>query len=82
VGTGASSGRATRLLARSLATRAESFWPPVYHDQGIQVGAFLVQFSPPAEKNVSDLLRTDLVAETKIVRISGEVIARRMQRAV
>ncbi|HAN96952.1 MAG TPA: XRE family transcriptional regulator [Planctomycetaceae bacterium] len=79
---GGFSGRATRLLARSLATRAESFWPPVYHDQGIQVGAFLVQFSPPAEKNVSDLLRTDLVAETKIVRISGEVIARRMQRAV
>ncbi|MEC7109563.1 MAG: helix-turn-helix transcriptional regulator [Planctomycetota bacterium] len=79
---GGFSGRATRLLARALATRAESFWPPVYNDQGIQVGCFLVQFSPSAEKNVGDLLRTDLVAETKIIRLSSEVIERRMQRAL
>lgn len=79
---GGFSGRATRLLARCLATRAESFWPPIYHDQGIQVGAFLVQFSPPAEKSVGDLLRTDLIAETKIIRIDGKVIERRMQRTL
>jgi len=29
---GGFSGRATRLLARALATRAEDFWPPIYQN--------------------------------------------------
>lgn len=79
---GGFSGRATRLLARALATRGEDFWPPVYHDEGIQIGAFIVQFTSNSENTVSDLLRTDLVAETKITPIEKEVIERRMHRSV
>ena len=33
------SGRATRLLARLLARRGDEFWPPVYFDEGLQIGA-------------------------------------------
>lgn len=76
---GGFSGRATRLLARTLATRAEGFWPPVYNSQGIQVGAFIVQFTLSSGKDKSqDILRTDLVANTKIIPLSSEVIQRRI----
>jgi hypothetical protein len=80
---GGFSGRATRLLARLLARRGEEFWPPVYEGQGIQIGAFVVQFTysgQPGEDR--DLLRTDLHAEGKIIRLDSEAIARRMQQAV
>ncbi|MEZ6105253.1 MAG: hypothetical protein R3B96_03865 [Pirellulaceae bacterium] len=78
---GGFSGRATRLLARCLATRAELLAADLSRSRD-PVGAFLVQFSPPAEKSVGDLLRTDLIAETKIIRIDGKVIERRMQRTL
>ena len=74
---GGFSGRATRLLARALATRAEDFWPPTYTGQGIQVGMFLIEFSPSGEKN-EDILRTDLVASTKVIPISSDAIERRI----
>jgi hypothetical protein len=75
---GGFSGRATRLLARALATRAEDFWPPVYENQGIQVGGFIVQFSMPPGKREADILRTDLVATTEVIQIPVEAISRRL----
>ena len=76
---GGFSGRATRLLARLMARRGEEFWPPVYEGQGIQIGAFVVQFTFPTEAAEDrDLLRTDLHAEGKIIRLDTAVIAERM----
>lgn len=79
---GGFSGRATRLLARALATRAEDFWPPVYEMQGIQVGGFLIKFTLPSSKKESDILRTDLVATTDVTKIPREAFERRLERGV
>ncbi|MEL7496155.1 MAG: helix-turn-helix transcriptional regulator [Planctomycetota bacterium] len=78
---GGFSGRATRLLARALATRAEDFWPPVYQMQGIQVGGFMVKFTLPSSKKETDILRTDLVATTEVITIPEESFARRLERS-
>ncbi|MEM9943169.1 MAG: helix-turn-helix transcriptional regulator [Planctomycetota bacterium] len=75
---GGFSGRATRLLARALATRAEDFWPPVYEMQGIQVGGFLAKFNLPSSKKEKDILRTDLVATTEVTKIPVESFERRL----
>ena len=76
---GGFSGRATRLLAKTLTTGAEGFWPPIYSHHGIQVGAFIVKYTF-ADEDVrqSDLLRTDLVAGTTIIPLDHDVIARRL----
>ena len=74
------SGRATRLLAKSLATRAQDFWPPTYEGQGIQVGAYIVQFTFTSQDTQShDILLTDLSAATRVIPLDGESIARRLQ---
>ncbi len=76
---GGFSGRATRLLAKTLATGAEGFWPPIYSHHGIQVGAFIVKYTFEDEDvRQSDLLRTDLVAGTTIIPLDHDVIARRL----
>ena len=77
---GGFSGRATRLLARALATRAEDFYPPNYEMQGIQVGGFLVKFTLPPSKKEEDILRTDLVATTEVTTIPKEAFQRRLER--
>jgi len=77
---GGFSGRATRLLARALATRAEDFWPPIYEMQGIQVGGFLIKFTLPSSKRETDILRTDLVATTDVTTIPHQAFARRLER--
>ena len=77
---GGFSGRATRLLARSLATRAEDFWPAAYQMHGIQVGAFIVQFDLAPTKKETDILRVDLVATTKVTQIPVEAIQRRLSK--
>lgn len=77
---GGFSGRATRLLARALATRAEDFWPPVYEMQGVQIGGFMIKFTLPSSKRESDILRTDLVATTEVTQIPQEAFARRLER--
>jgi len=74
---GGFSGRATRLLARALATRAEDFWPPTYVGQGIAVGAYLIEFNVGNEKE-NDILRTDLVATTKVIPICESALERRL----
>lgn len=74
------SGRATRLLAKTLAIRGEDFWPPVYEENGIQVGAFLVQYEDAEGKpDRSDLLHNTGGA-AKIMPLPREAIARRMNR--
>ncbi len=76
---GGFSGRATRLLSKTLASRAEDFWPPVYSRHGIQVGAFIVQYTiSPEEESTRDVLRTDLIAEAQVIPLSYDVIARRL----
>ncbi len=79
---GGYSGRATRLLARMLARRGEEFWPPVYSGHGIQIGAFVVKFKlqNQQESDAKSLL-TDLAAESEIIRLSPDVIEKRMQVA-
>lgn len=77
---GGFSGRATRLLSRALATRAEDFWPPIFQTQGIQFGGFVVQFSLPSAKKETDILRTDLVANTVVTPLPVEAFERRLAR--
>jgi hypothetical protein len=78
---GGFSGRATRLLARLLARRGDEFWPPVYSDEGIQIGAFVVKFTFPSHA-VEDrgLIRGEQPAEDQIIPLDASVIARRMQQ--
>lgn len=78
---GGFSGRATRLLARALGTRAQDFWPPQFERHGIQIGAFIVQFDVSAAKKDPDILRTDLVATSIVTPISAEAIQRRLQKS-
>ncbi len=75
------SGRATRLLARGLADRAQDFWPPNFVGQGIQIGAFIVQYTlaSPSKKG-SDMLRTDLAASSKVIPIPPESIGSRISQ--
>ncbi len=76
---GGYSGRATRLLARTLSNGAEGFWPPIYSRHGIQVGAFIVTYTITEEENRQvDLLRTDLTAAPTIIPLDHDVIARRL----
>jgi len=67
------------LLAKTLATRAQDFWPPIYQKHGVQVGAYVVQFTLSAPHDQTrDILRTDLVASTKVIPIDSEVLERRL----
>lgn len=75
------SGRATRLLARTLAHQAEVFWPPIYDQNYLQIGAFIVQYAAPNESDApEDLLRTDMLAEFKVLPLPTEAMVRRMNR--
>lgn len=76
---GGFSGRATRLLARTLATRAEDFWPPTYEGQGMQVGIFVVHYTFAAQDEMQrDILRGDVAASAKIIPLASNVIERRL----
>jgi hypothetical protein len=78
---GGFSGRATRLLARTLASHAQEFWPPTTNTQGIQCAAFVIKYGISAtEKNSPDILRTDLTASTKILRIGEQALLRCLAR--
>lgn len=75
---GGFSGRATRSLANSLSNKAERFWPPIYSEFGIQVGAFIVQYSyAPREERHHDLLSTEVVTDTQVIPLSLDVLQRR-----
>lgn len=76
---GGFSGRATRLLARTIMSRAEEFWPPVDVGYGVRVGAFVVKFTLPTDADQTrDLLRTDLFAHPEIIKIDAKVLDRRL----
>jgi hypothetical protein len=75
------SGRATRLLAKTLAIRGEEFWPPVYESGGIKVGAYIVQYEDDsADVHRDALLQTYESAAAKIMPLPTQAIARRMAR--
>ncbi len=74
------SGRATRLLARTLANRSEEFWPPVYQENYLQVGAYIVQYEANSDVGRSDdILRTDIIGTPTVTPLSFEAIAKRFQ---
>jgi hypothetical protein len=76
------SGRATRLLARTLANRSEQFWPPVYQANYMQVSAYIVQYQPPTEASQpDDILRTDVIGNPTVTPLPLEAIARRFESA-
>jgi hypothetical protein len=74
------SGRATRLLAKTLAMRGEEFWPPVYEQGGIQMGAYLVQYDNTDAKPNRDDLLFNAGGAAEIMPLSREAIAKRMAR--
>ncbi len=74
------SGRATRLLARTLANRGEEFWPPVYQENYLQIGAFIVQYQAATEASEpDDILRTDVIGNPTIIPLPLEAIAKRLE---
>ena len=75
------SGRATRLLSKTLAVRGEEFWPPVYAEGGIQLGAYLVRYDREADESADreDLLHNNGGA-CEIMPLPAGAIARRMAR--
>jgi hypothetical protein len=78
---GGFSGRATRLLARLLARRGDEFWPPVYSDEGLQIGAFVVKFTIPSHGvEERGLAGGEAHAEDQIIPLEHSVIAKRMQQ--
>ncbi len=73
------SGRATRLLARTLAHRAEDFWPPIFHENYLQVGAYLVQYEAAEGGDDSlDILSTDTMANATVIALPTEAIVKRL----
>ena len=75
------SGRATRLLARTLANRGEDFWPPVLQTDYLQVGAYIVQYKASEEADEPfDILRTDLVSAPTIIPLPVEALRRRLSQ--
>lgn len=74
------SGRSTRLLAKTLAIRGEEFWPPVYEEAGVQIGAYLVQYDNSDTKPSSDDLLFNPGGAAEILPLSREAIAKRMAR--
>ena len=74
------SGRATRLLAKTIAIRGEEFWPPVYEEGGLQIGAFLVRYDNADTKPSRDDLLYNPGGAAEIMPLSREAIAKRMAR--
>lgn len=75
------SGRSTRFLAKTLAARAQEFWPPIYDRHGVRVGAYIVQYELTNwQATAGDLLRTDLAAQARIIALGPKAIERRLSR--
>lgn len=78
---GGFSGRATRLLAKTLSSRAEHFWPPTFSAFGKQFGAYIVKYSLPREADHrQDLLRTDVHIDPTIIPLDAAVFQRRLKQ--
>ncbi len=74
------SGRATRLLAKTLSIRSEEFWPPVYTEPGMQLGAYLVKYENTDNQANRDDLLYNPGGAAEIMPLSREAIARRLAR--
>ncbi len=74
------SGRATRLLAKTLAIRGEEFWPPVYDEGGIQIGAYLVKYDNADSKPSPDDLLYNPGGAAEIMPLPRAAIAKRISR--
>jgi hypothetical protein len=75
------SGRATRLLAKTLANRGDEFWPPVFESGGTQIGAYIVQYEDdPTTSSKDSLLQTYETAAAKITPLPAQAIARRLAK--
>ena len=79
---GGFSGRATRLLARTLASHSQDFWPPTYVNQGVQAGAYIIKFelNPDTAPGSIDILQTDFHATTQVVAVPEETLKRCLDR--
>jgi hypothetical protein len=52
----------------------------VYEGHGIQIGAYIVQFTfSPADAKGTELLRGDLTATSKVIPISEKAVQRRVE---
>ncbi|MGY8767159.1 MAG: helix-turn-helix domain-containing protein [Pirellulales bacterium] len=78
---GGYSGRGTRLLAKTLSSRPEEFWPPVYREGGMQIGAFVIQYELKKQKKNRSVLVADYSATTKVIPLDESVIRRRIHSA-
>ena len=75
------SGRATRLLAKTIAIRGEEFWPPVYEKGGDIIGAYLVSYErPEVEQSRDDALFNPGGGSAEIMPLPTEAISRRLAR--
>jgi len=75
---GGYSGRGTRLLAKTLSSRPEEFWPPVYTGNGTQIGAYVIQYELKKQKKPRSVLVADYSASTKIIPVSSIAIQKRI----
>jgi len=74
------SGRATRLLSKTLTIRSEEFWPPVYTEPGLQMGAYLVKYQDSDSESSRDDLLYNPGGAAEIMPLSREAVAKRMAR--
>jgi hypothetical protein len=76
---GGYTGRGTRLLAKTLENRAQEFWPPTYREHGVQIGAFVVEYTLRDRARDQNFLESPPAASPRIIRIEESVLARRSQ---
>ncbi len=74
------SGRATRLLSKTLAIRGEEFWPPVYEEDGLQIGAYFVQYDNTDAKPTRDDLLYNTGGAAQIMPLPRNAVARRIAK--
>lgn len=73
------SGRATRLLGRTLMRHAADLWPPTYIHQGHEIGAFVIEYHlKSAMPTMGDAINPEPPSKVQIHRLHRDVIARRV----
>ncbi|HMO13475.1 MAG TPA: helix-turn-helix transcriptional regulator [Pirellulaceae bacterium] len=76
---GGFSGKATRELAKLVATQADQFWPASCSEGGTQIGAFIIEFDRSESDSEDEILQaTAEQAVSRVIRIAPEAIARRL----
>ena len=74
------SGRATRMLAKTIAIRGEEFWPPVYEKGGDIIGAYLVTYEQPEVEQSRDDALFNPGGPAEIMPLPTEAISRRLAK--